>query len=149
MELKTRFFGDINVDKGKIIKFDNAIPGFPENKNYIIVSDKDEPDSLFCWLQSVDDGMISFVLVDTLKVLPKYNPMVEEDELDILGDFELEDLLIYNIAVIPEDPNKTTINLKAPIIINQKTQKGKQIIVNNEDYPIRYYIIEDMKKIGR
>ena len=30
------------------------------------------------------------------------------------------------------------MNLKAPIVVNVKNRKAKQVIALNEDYPIRY-----------
>lgn len=145
MELTTRLFGKINVDESKIIVFENGLPGFPDNKKFMIINDAESPDNVFSWLQSIEDGMLSFIILDTLRVLKDYNPLVEAEALEPLGEFNIEDLLIYNIAAVPGDINKMTINLKAPVIINPKIQKGKQVIVNNEEYPIRYNIINDIK----
>ena len=45
-----------------------------------------------------------------------------------------EDVVKLVVAVIPEDPLHTTVNLKAPIIINYKRMAGKQIVLSNSDY---------------
>ena len=44
------------------------------------------------------------------------------------------------IVVIPENINEIRVNLKAPIIINIEKKLGKQIIQQNDNLPIRYYL---------
>lgn len=147
MKLLSRHFGSIDVDEQKIITFKNALPGFPALKRFIIINDLENPDNLFCWLQCVDDGMVSLVLMDIFKALPNYNPLVNSEELSTIGNFKTEDLLIYAVAVVPQDIANITINLKAPIIINPETQLGKQIIVTNDEYSIRHPIMKEIKTI--
>ena len=45
-----------------------------------------------------------------------------------------EDVVRLVVAVIPEELLQTTVNLKAPIIINHKRMTGKQIVLSNSDY---------------
>jgi flagellar assembly factor FliW len=46
---------------------------------------------------------------------------------------------------VPADITKITTNLKAPIVINPVTLKGCQIIVDNDDYVVRYPIYDILK----
>ena len=66
--------------------------------------------------------------------------------LEDLGEIKDDSLIIYNIVVIPPVISKMSVNLKAPIVINAETKKGKQLITKNEDYPIKYYFYEELKK---
>ena len=45
-----------------------------------------------------------------------------------------EDVVKLVVAVIPEDPLQTTVNLKAPIIINHQRMAGKQVVLTDSDY---------------
>ena len=38
-----------------------------------------------------------------------------------------------------------TTNLKAPIIINSDTRKGVQLIVENQDYEVKYNVYDVLK----
>lgn len=144
MIINTRNFGEIEVDDSKIIYFNDGIPGFNELKKYILVVD--DEDSPFYWLQSTETPEIAFVMLDAFKIIPEYNPHIENEIIDSLGEHTNDELLIYNIAVIPEDINKISVNLKAPVIINTNTGKGIQAILNNEDYPIKHYLYDYMNK---
>lgn len=144
MIVKSRNFGEIEVEESSIITFDEGIPGFEQLRKFVLVTDDDNP---FYWLQSAEDKDIAFAMLDIFKYIPDYNPCVEDDLVKDIVDKEEKDIEIYNIAVIPEDVEKMTVNLKAPVIINTKSMKGKQVISNNEEYPIKYYIYKEIKKL--
>lgn len=143
MLLNTKHFGEIEYDKKSVIVFDEGIPGFDE-KEFIMLADN--PDDLFCWLQSVEDGDIAFVLMDVKQIMPDYNPKIEPEVLDELksGDEEA-DLSYYNITVVPDDLKDMRVNLKAPVIINNKTCRGKQAVASNEEYSLRHYIFNELE----
>ena len=144
-KLTTRHFGEIEYDPSRIIKFPQGLPGFPECLNFLLMSENDDEDTYF-WLQSVDDGDVAFTLMNVYKVLPDYDPRVEQDEIEELGEVEEDSLEIYNIVVIPEYVRHMRVNLRAPIVINNSTGLGKQVICTNDEYPIRYMIFEELER---
>ena len=148
MLIETKNFGSVEIDNDKIYTFENGIPGFEELKKFAIIEEtlEDNKKSPFLWLQSIEDKNISFILMDVYKIKPDYDPLVYDDDLNSIGEVTENNLLIYNIVVIPEVVTKMTVNLKAPVVINLTTKKGKQMITKNEDYPIKYYFYEEMKK---
>ncbi len=148
MIIDTKNFGKIEIDDNRIYTFECGIPGFFDLKKFAVITDEEEDgkSSPFSWLQSIEDKDISFIIMDVFNILPDYNPLVADDELDDLGEITDDSLAIYNIVVIPSVVSKMTVNLKAPVVINLNTNKGKQIITKNDDYPIKYYFYEEMKK---
>ncbi len=147
MVIETKNFGNITVDDNKIYTFENGLPGFEQLKKFVIVEqNNNEDNSFFRWLQSTEDPEISFIIMDVYKILPDYNPLVYDDDLNSLGDVSDDSLLIYNIVVIPKTISRMSVNLKAPVVINLSTNKGMQMITKNEDYPIKYYFYEELKK---
>ena len=66
--------------------------------------------------------------------------------MSCLGDnIKDEDLLIFVTITVPTDITKMTCNLKAPIVIDSETLKGVQLIVDNEDYLVKYPIYDYLK----
>jgi flagellar assembly factor FliW len=47
---------------------------------------------------------------------------------------------------VPSDPTQMSVNLKAPIIINTDTLKGGQLIVEDDEYEVRFPIYDILKK---
>jgi flagellar assembly factor FliW len=144
-KFQTKHFGEISYDPERIITFQHGIPGFPDSKRYLLMSE-DENEDMFFWLQSVDDGEVAFTLMDVYKVLPDYDPQVEQDELLELGELNDMPLLIYNIVVIPDYIRHMRVNLCAPVVMNLNTGLGKQVICTNEDYSIRFMIFEELER---
>ncbi len=143
-KIATRYFGEIEIEEEKIIHFEEGIPGFDEYKDYTIIYDVEgEEKPLFSWLQCVTEQALAFPIVNPFRVMENFDPIVEDELLKQLGDFEVEDLAVFLLATVPADVAKTTVNLKAPIIINTKTQKAAQIIVENEDYEIRHPLMKE------
>lgn len=144
MNLKTRFFGEVEIDENKVIIFDEGIPGFENLKRFLYMIDKDE-NSPFCWLQSIEDTDIVFTLLDIYMIMQDYNPIVSKELIEDIGTFDKGDLLIYTIVNIPDDIKNISVNLKAPIVINMNNNKAKQIISTNEEYEIRTYIYDKLR----
>lgn len=147
MKIDTKCFGQIDIEEDKIIDFNSGLPGFPNNKKFVILSDeKDETlDSNFYWLQSVDDGQTAFAMLNTLAVIEDYSPVIDRDTMEDFKEVKEEDLLVYNIVVIPEDPTKMTVNLKAPVLINYVEKKGMQVVANNDEYSVKHYFLNELK----
>ena len=144
-KLTTFHFGEIEYDEQKIINFPHGIPGFPDDKRFLFMSENEDED-MFFWLQSVDNGDVAFTLMNVYGVLPNYDPLVDEEEMKELGDITDKPLEIYNIVVIPEDVKQMRVNLMAPVVINMEAGLGRQVVCTNDDYPIRYYIFEELEK---
>ena len=59
---------------------------------------------------------------------------------NILGELTEENLVILLTMTVPSNIKEMTVNLKAPIVINADTRKGTQIIVENQDYEVKYKV---------
>ena len=156
MKLETRHFGEIDIDENKIILFEEGLPGFRHLRRFALFHDEEEfenaddmtanAESVFLWLQSLDDGETAFVLLNTYMFMPNYAPDLEEGALDSLGECDPDDLIIRNIAVIPDRLEDMTVNLCAPVIINSITQKGKQALATNKDYHVKHRMIQEARE---
>lgn len=136
MKLNTSRFGEIDVDIENIIQFKDGIPAFEDLRRYILISIEDSP-SLY-WLQSVDDGDIAFILADPFSFTKGYEPKLSEKVLKDLQIERQEDVLLFTMLVIPENMEDMTANLAAPVVINIEKKLGRQVILTDKDYPIRY-----------
>jgi len=141
MIIETKHFGEIEVDEADIIEFEEGLPGFPDDRQFVLLDNK-EP---FCWLQSVSDGDNAFILVDVYSVMPDYNPQVDKEQFSALGEYEPDNFLIYNIVVLPENIKEMTVNLLAPVVINTAAKKGRQVIARNENYGVRHFLFKSQE----
>lgn len=150
MLIKTRCFGDIDLEEDKILTFDNGIMGFEDCKRFTILYDNEEENTpVISWLQSLDEQDFAIPVINPLVVKPDYNPVVEDELLSSLGELTEENVVILLSITVPSDLKKMTANLKAPFILNADTKKGCQIIVENSDYEIKYSIYDILEKMKK
>lgn len=145
MLVKTKYFGEIEMNEEEMIVFDNGILGFPELKKYVLLYDIEKEGRTIRWLQSCDEQALSIPVIIPTLVMPDYNPTVEDELLKGLGELTDENLSVLVTVTVPEDVTKMTANMKAPIIINADTLKGCQLIVENQEYEVRYQIFDILK----
>lgn len=148
MKANTRLFGEVDIPEEKIITFDQGVLGFEEYKKFTIIYDTSkETESTISWLQCMDEPELAFPMISPFYVMKDYNPIVETEWLEPLGEVTAENIVIFVFMNIKSDVTKLTANLKAPIIINSDTRKGAQLIVENTDYEIKYNIYDVVQRI--
>ena len=149
MLVKTRFFGEVDIEDEKILTFDNGIMGFEDMKRWTLIYDIEKgSEGPISWFQSLDMAELALPVINPYTVTAGYEPVVEDELLKPLGEFKDEELVTFLTITIPsEDPSKTTANFRAPILINPVNRKGIQVIVSNEDYPIKFSIYESVQKM--
>jgi flagellar assembly factor FliW len=143
MNVKTRHFGDVEIDDSKVITMDNGLFGFENYKKYVLLYDSssDEIPNIQ-WLQSLDEELLALPVMIPTTVVPDYNPVVEDETLASLGEWKEEDVSMLVTVTVPEDIKKMSINLKAPIVINTATMKGCQVVAENPEYEVKHMIYE-------
>ncbi len=146
MVIKTRYFGEVEIDEGKIINFERGLIGFENLKRFAFIYDNtDGEDKAISWLQSVDEPMIALPIIDPDTVYTGYNPIIEDEYLVPLN-LTPDATRVFVTLTVPSDITKITANLKAPIIVNAATMAGLQIIAEN-DLPVKYNIYDAVQKL--
>ncbi len=133
------FFKNLVYANEDIITFNSGIPGFEQNKQFVIVSIPDY--APFEWLVCIDGSKLRFAIINPLLFVPDYDPKIIKEQLDDLAVDAPEDLLLYVIVTIRENPLESTANLVGPIILNRRKKTGKQIIIDDDRYTTREPIL--------
>jgi flagellar assembly factor FliW len=139
LKLATQRFGDIEVDLEQTITFTHGIPGFDDYKKFIVL--QPDPEMPFTFLQSIEEGKLSFILTNPHAFFPDYDiklPGSVKDELHIESD---EDCTVWTIVSVKESIEDATLNLLAPIIINVRVKQGKQVVLNGTPYRTKHPLL--------
>ncbi len=140
MVIETREFGFIEIDEKDIIHFPYGIYGFEDIKDYVILRQDTDNDDPVMWMQAVNNIHIRFVVLDPLFVVDAYNPELPGDVLKELNVRTYETLRYFLIAVVPKDIRDMTVNMKSPIVLNPENNKAVQVILEDANYSVRYYL---------
>jgi flagellar assembly factor FliW len=131
----------ITVQQEEVIRFDEGILGFPDSHRYILIPH--ESDSPFAWLQSVDEENLAFLLINPVCVKPDYLVQLPKDAADDLKLTDASKGVVFAIVVVPEDPRKMRMNLRAPVIINVHERLGRQVVLEDASLDLRYPLLSD------
>lgn len=135
MLIETKYLGEQEITNQKLLSFPLGLPGFQEEKSFVLL---DIPgNGVLQLLQSVQSPMLAFIVTNPHMFYKEYNFSLDTPTIDTLKINEEKDIVILSIMTIHEPFDQSTINLKAPIIMNAKEKIGKQVILNQNDYPLK------------
>ena len=135
MKIETTRFGQISIQTEKIIQMPRGIPGFPDQRQFVIFEHRQ--DSPFLWYQSVNEPALAFVITDPFLFKPEYDidiPTILED-LNWDPEPQPDQVQLYVIVNIPKgNPEQMTANLMGPILLNQATREAVQVVLTDGNY---------------
>lgn len=146
MLIKTKFFGEVDLPEEKFITFDRGLIGLTDYKKFTILYDCKKEESNVSWLQCVEEPTLALPVIKPWIVKEDYNPVVEDELLNHLGELTEDNLVLLLTMTVPTDIKQMSVNLKAPIVINADTRKGAQIICENQDYEVKYKVYDVLKE---
>lgn len=126
-------------DEGILLAFPKGLVGFPALTRFRLYEPSDGYPLKF--LQSEDNPRISFVCMDPAGIKPDYAFALNDEDAALLALEAPEDALILTLVVIPEDPRRMTANLAGPLVVNAKSRKGVQVVLNAEEFPLQFPVI--------
>ncbi len=145
MQIETKFFGLREIADNEIVTFKHGVPGFEDCHDYTILQYKEE--SPFFVLQSVSAPDLALILIEFSQVSPGFSFNIADEDVAEIGLSNPAEAVTYAVVVLPADLSQATVNLAAPIIINNQTRKAKQIIINNPAYSLRHPLFADAEPV--
>ena len=101
-------------------------------------------DEMFSTLKSCDGSDISFTVVNPY-LLREYSFDLTASIRGLLDINEDSKVVVYNIAVIQDPLNESSINFLAPLIFNQDNATMAQAVLDIKDHP-GFGLAEPIKK---
>jgi flagellar assembly factor FliW len=141
--IQTGRFGQIEISSDEIISIPSGILGFPDDHNFCLVDAGD--DTLIIWLQSLSNPRLAFPLLEPKAFKPEYVVRLSAAELRELRLLSIKDASVFTILTIPTDLIEMTANLKAPLVINTKDKVAKQVVLQENDQPIKYPMFKELR----
>jgi flagellar assembly factor FliW len=137
----TSRFGDIEIPEGKVIKVPDGIIGFPSYTRFALI-DPSAGESLFIWLQSVENPSLAFILTDPLAIVPDYEIETSEPDIQRIDAVNKPAPALFVIVNVPPgDPDSINANLLAPLLYFESDNTLHQIVLEKKQWPLKYYIL--------
>lgn len=126
----------VAVPASSLYTFPEALPGLPESRRFALIAE--EGYAPLRWLQSLDEGIICLpVLALEALPLPGYAAHVAAaaglDGADLGGRVLL-------VTHFDAEAGRFAVNLLAPIVLDHHGATGRQVILEQQSYPLRRHL---------
>jgi flagellar assembly factor FliW len=119
-----------SYEESQIIEFNEGLIGLPQMRRAALIeADECAP---FQWLASIDDESVRFIVVDPHHLYTDYDAGAFLPS----GDSTSGRVQLLAIVKVFTDWQKTTVNLRAPIYLDETTRRGAQIILSESNYKL-------------
>lgn len=134
MQLQTKYLGKVHIDPSTEIYFSAGLPGFEEEKTFVLLDMSHVDSVIFQTLQSTTTPSLAFIVVSPYMLTKEFEFELDDGTVEGLQIENKEDVLVCTIITVHNPFNQSTLNLKAPILINTQKRIGKQYIISTDTY---------------
>lgn len=147
MQVTTRRYGPVEtveVTAAQLYEFSPGLVGFPEYQRFALIPDEDAPIE---WLQSLDDPGITFAVVEPFLFAPGYAFELTDADAEALGLARPADAAVRCVLTIRAQAAAITANLMAPVILNTRTRRGRQVVLQDSGWPMRFPVLDGIEAV--
>jgi flagellar assembly factor FliW len=136
LKIRNESLGEIEVDPESVLHAPEGLVGFEdETRFYLIRRDEYLP---FLWLVSARDPDVAFAIVDPEPFLAEpYGVILNEADRGDLDLREGDPVQVFVIVSPADPPEKVTLNLKGPLLLNPRNRVIRQLLFYSSRLPLR------------
>jgi len=139
--LHTKYFGQVDCPEEHVLHFKDGLFGFEDEKRFALLPFEGSGGALLCF-QSVSTPQLAFVAVNPFSLKADYAPVLAAPELAALGVERSEDLCFYALCVVRDPVGESTVNLRCPLAVNDRSGEAMQVILDGDAYHMRHSLAE-------
>lgn len=129
--------GRMSLPEDRVLTFPRGLIGFMGHREFTLIQLREE--SPFLVLQSLDDPKLGLLVTDPYSFMTEYEVVIGDADRRLLCIETREQATILVTVTIPQGmPERTTLNLSGPIVLNNEARIGLQIPQTDSRYPAHY-----------
>ncbi len=129
--------GRMTLPEDRVLTFPRGLIGFMGHREFTLIQVRE--DSPFLVLQSLDDPTLGLLVTDPYSFMTEYEVVIGDADMRLLGIETRDQATLLVTVTIPQGmPERTTLNLSGPIVINNEARIGLQIPQTDSRYPAHY-----------
>lgn len=136
MRYRTRELGVVEVSKDKVLCFTAPLLGFESFRKYALLTAGRDAKP-FLVLQSLEEPQLAFPVVRAEELSLAFRgracaKRLSADDLQRVAAATPDEVTCWVVVAIPADGGPLRLNLRAPLIVNEKKQLAAQVILGEE-----------------
>ena len=141
-KVSTDRFGEIEIEEEKIVTFENGIPAFEDEREFVIFPYDEE--SPYYFMQSLKSPELAFILTIPFLFFPDYQIEIDDATIKELEISNQDSVTLYSLVTIPNGSVRyMTTNLLAPVVLNTDNMKAKQLVMEKSNYKTKHRLFPD------
>jgi flagellar assembly factor FliW len=112
-----------------VVELVQPMPGFPDAHRFAL--EPVDEDGVLRSLRSLDQDGLQFLVVPPGGFHPTYAPEIDDATAADLGLTSSEQALVLVLVHAGRDLASTTVNLRAPLVVNIETSRAAQVILDD------------------
>gem|GEM_PF-5448210 len=130
----------VDSEKNTVLRFTRSMPGLDGHTAWQVLAAEDARPFLF--LQSQSQSSLTLLVIEPRLVVENYSPVIAREVLSEFGFDDAAHHLLLSIVTVGSN-GRSTMNLKAPIVVCPSSMKAVQVILESGDWPIHYPLYPD------
>ena len=146
-KVNTRRFGEIEVNEADVVRFEDGIPAFEDETEFVILPyDQESP---YYFMQSLKSPDLAFLLTIPFLFFPDYTFEIDDETVAQLEIKDQDAVFYYTMITIPNGSIRyMTANLLAPVVLNRSNMRAKQVVLEKSNYTTKHRLFPEPKKEG-
>ena len=125
IHVRSSRFGELEVPADRVLHFPQGLIGFPKARRFVILDHR--PGSPFKWMLCLEQPDLAFAVVEPARMVPDYEAPLALAARTLGTD--PADVALFVIVTIPADPTAMTVNLMAPVVVDVRTRRSRQLVL--------------------
>lgn len=134
----------LEVPEHRLLELYPGLSSFEEHHRYAWIAD---PDSPVEWLQSLDDPDVVFAMLDPFLFCPEYAFELGDSDAAALGLETAQEATVRALLTLAGDAEDITANLFAPVILNARAGLGRQVLLQDSGWSLRYEVFRGLRGV--
>jgi flagellar assembly factor FliW len=128
-------FGSLTYAADEVLEFPWGLPGFARLRHWLALTLPTQAN--FVWLQSLDDPAVAIPTCDPWMVFESYEPKLPGYAIAALDIANPSDFTMLCVVVAADGGQEMTMNLLAPIVVNLRSRRARQIMLETSGYSVK------------
>lgn len=137
MKLETTRFGDVEIEKDRVISFPSGLLGFSSFTKFVLLQPDEQ--GVFFWLQSVETPDLAFVVTDPAMWVADYRANIRKEQMQEMGLDDIETAQVF--VIVNKRDAVLSANLQGPLVINVEKCLAMQLVLADKRWSTRHELI--------
>jgi flagellar assembly factor FliW len=138
--ITTTRFGRIEIAEESLLRFPRGLYGLEERHAFCLL--RHDEAGCFHWLQSVDEPSLAMLVTDPFQFFKSYEVEIADSIAEVLQVDDPAAVTTYVTVTLAKGTRQLQANLLGPLVINQHSRLGAQVILDGTRYTTRHLIVD-------